>query len=84
MLRLLNTRRINKYLSGNHKESQEPVGEQHLHHLIIAGQVPLEVIALVRVGPDPLTSTECQHVGGEGAGARALCSGITWACAQIS
>ena len=53
------------------KNAKKLSREQLLHLLIVAGQVTLGVVALVRVGPAPVTSTECQLVSGEGAGARA-------------
>ena len=58
------------HLSGNHEEPQEPVGEEHLHLLVVAGQVALGVVALVRVSPAPLEPTGCQLVGSQRAGAR--------------
>ena len=51
------------------KNAKKLSREQLLHLLIVAGQVTLGVVALVRVGPAPVKSTECQLVSGEGAGA---------------
>ena len=54
-------------LGGHHEEAEEPVGEQHLHFLVVAGQVALRVVALVRVGAAPLEARGRQLVGREGA-----------------
>ena len=57
------------YLSGNHEEAQEPVREEHLDLLVVAGQVALGVVALVGVGSAPLEPAGGQLVGRQGAGA---------------
>lgn len=57
------------------KNAKKLSREQLLHLLIVAGQVTLGVVALVRVGPAPVKSTECQLVSGEGAGARGEAAG---------
>lgn len=36
-------------LRGHHEVAEEPVGQQHLHLLVVAGQVALGVVALVRI-----------------------------------
>ena len=33
--------RHSAYLCGDHEEAEEPVGEQHLHLLVVGGQVAL-------------------------------------------
>ena len=50
--------RHSAYLCGDHEEAEEPVGEQHLHLLVVRGQVALRVVRLVRVGAAPLETFE--------------------------
>ena len=56
-----------RYLCWDHEESEESVREEHLDLLVVAGQVALGVVALVRVGAAPLKSAWGQLVGGQGA-----------------
>lgn len=55
-------------LPRHHKETQEAIRQQHLHSLIVGGQVAFRVVALVRVLPTPLVATGRQFVRGECAG----------------
>ena len=54
--------RHSAYLCGDHEEAEEPVGEQHLHLLVVGGQVALRVVRLVRVGAAPLETLEHGNV----------------------
>jgi len=56
-------------LCRNHEESQEAITEQHLHTLIVGGEVTLRVVACVLVLSPPLIARGSQLVGCEGAGA---------------
>lgn len=56
-------------LAGHHEEAQEAIRQQHLHPLVVRGQVPLGVVPLVCVLPAPLIPAGGQLVGSEGAGA---------------
>ena len=55
------------YLCWDHEEPEESVREEHLDLLVVAGQVALGVVALVRVGAAPLKPAWGQLVGGQGA-----------------
>ena len=52
-------------LSRDHEEAEEPVGQQHLHLLVEAGQVALGVVTLVCVLSAPLEPAGSQLVGAE-------------------
>eukprot|EP00964_Phaeocystis_antarctica_P078146 scaffold48598_cov65-Phaeocystis_antarctica.AAC.1 len=54
---------------GHHEEAEELVGEQHLHALVVRGQVAVRVGARVAVLPPPLVAGGRELVGGEGDGA---------------
>jgi hypothetical protein len=43
-------------LGGNHEESEESVGEKHLHLLVVGGQVALRVVRFICVRATPLKS----------------------------
>lgn len=60
-------------LRGHHEVAEEPVGQQHLHLLVVAGQVALGVVALIRVARAPLEARGRQLVGRQRA--RARCEG---------
>lgn len=57
-------------LCWDHEEAEEAVGQEHLHPLVVGGEVTLGVVALVRVLPAPLVPTGGQFVGCQRAGAR--------------
>lgn len=57
-------------LRGHHEVAQEPVGQQHLHLLVVAGQVALGIVALVGVARAPLEARGRQLVRRQGARAR--------------
>lgn len=57
-------------LCWDHEEAEEAIGQQHLHPLVMGGQVALGVVPFVRVLPAPLVATGGQFVGCQRAGTR--------------
>ena len=49
-------------LGRDHEESQETVRQEHLHLLVVGGQVPVGIVARVLVVPSPLVARGCQFV----------------------
>lgn len=54
-------------LSWNHEETKETIREQHLHLLVVGGQVAMGIIASVLVIATPLKTKRSQLVGCQGA-----------------
>ena len=59
---------IPRALSGNHEESEELVGEEHLHPLVMGRQVALGIVAAVGVLFAPFESARSEFVGHQRAG----------------
>lgn len=57
-------------LCWDHEEAEEAVGQEHLHPLIVGGEVTLGIVPFVRVLPAPLVPARGQFVGCQRAGAR--------------
>ena len=55
-------------LRGRHEETEEAVGQQHLHTLVVGWQVALGVVTRVRVLTSPLPACRRQLVGRQRAG----------------
>ena len=57
-------------LCWDHEEPEEAIREQHLHLLVVGGQVAVRVVARVLVVAAPLKAERSQLVGRQRAGAR--------------
>ena len=57
-------------LSRDHEEPEEAIRQEHLHLLVVGGQVAGRVVTSVLVAPPPFVPRQGQLVGSQGAGAR--------------